>query len=101
MRRTTILLLLLLVILPCRVIAENHHDAECVMRKAIVCAPLHLRGIEHYEANSYIRGSVVFSNIPTLLQHNLGSRCPETNYAYMLETFSFMEYNLQIHTNKL
>lgn len=93
MRRTTILLLLLLVILPCRVIAENHHDAECVMRKAIVCAPLHLRGIEHYEANSYIRGSVVFSNIPTLLQHNLGSRCPETNYAYMLETFSFMEYN--------
>lgn len=74
-------------------VAQVQHDAECVMRRAIVSAPLHLRGIKHYEANVYIRGSVVFSHIPTIFEQNLGERCPQTNYAYILENFSFMQYD--------
>lgn len=93
MKYRLVLLVAFLTLLTSQTKASANVDVENVMRKAIVSAPLHLRGVERYEANIYIKGGVVFTKIPQIISANLGSKCPNVNYAYMLENFSFVEFN--------
>lgn len=52
-------------------IYSGEDPAYAIMRKAIARAPYHLRQVENYEAEVYLKGSLNMKKIPRILQKNM------------------------------
>ena len=78
-----------------RVTATGEDPAYGIMRKAIGLAPYHLNRIKHYEAEVYIKGSVVVNKIPRLLTRNINAEGLDIKEgdSYLIESINEIEYD--------
>lgn len=78
-----------------RVTATGEDPAYRIMRKAIGLAPYHLNRIKHYEAEVYIKGSVVVNKIPRLLTRNISAEDLDIKEgdSYLIESINEIEYD--------
>ncbi|MBS0012172.1 MAG: carboxypeptidase-like regulatory domain-containing protein, partial [Bacteroidales bacterium] len=78
-----------------RVTATGEDPAYRIMRKAIGLAPYHLNRVRHYEAEVYIKGSVVVNKIPRLVARNINA--DDLNIkegdSYLIESINKIEYD--------
>jgi len=77
-----------------RVVASGEDPAYMVMRKAIGLASYHLNVIKSYDAEIYIKGTVIFDNIPKALAKKIeinDVRLQE-NKVYMLESLNEVKF---------
>ncbi len=77
-----------------RVTATGEDPAYGIMRKAIGLAPYHLNRVKHYEAEVYIKGSVLVNKIPRLLKRNMDKEGVEIEEgdSYLIESINNIEY---------
>jgi len=80
-----------------RVTATGEDPAYGIMRKAIGLAPYHLNRVRHYEANVYIKGSVVVNKIPRIMRRNINASNSDINIkegdSYLIESINKIEYD--------
>jgi hypothetical protein len=62
-------------------IYSGEDPAYAIMRKAIARAPYHLRQVENYEAEVYLKGSLNMKKIPRILQKNMEKMARKLNRA--------------------
>jgi len=77
-----------------RVTATGEDPAYRIMRKAIGLAPYHLNRVRHYEAEVYIKGSVVVNKLPRLITRNIDKEGIEIKEgdSYLIESINNIEY---------
>ncbi|MBN1388498.1 MAG: carboxypeptidase-like regulatory domain-containing protein [Bacteroidales bacterium] len=78
-----------------RVTATGEDPAYGIMRKAIGLAPYHLNRVKHYEADVYIKGSVVVNKLPRLITRNIEKEDVEIREgdSYLIESINKIEYD--------
>ena len=54
-----------------RVYSNNEDPAYAIMRKAISMAPYYLRQTSHYDADVYLKGSLVLDKVPKIIKHQM------------------------------
>jgi len=79
-----------------RVTATGEDPAYGIMRKAIGMAPYHLNRVKKYEAEVYIKGSVVVNKIPRIMQRNINANNIDIEIkegdSYLIESLNKIEY---------
>ncbi len=77
-----------------RVTATGEDPAYGIMRKAIGMASYHLNRIKHYEADIYIKGSVVINKIPKVVARNIKANDIEVREgdSYLIESMNKIEF---------
>ncbi|MGM0666203.1 MAG: DUF5686 family protein, partial [Bacteroidota bacterium] len=77
-----------------RVTATGEDPAYGIMRKAIGLAPYHLNRVRHYQAEVYIKGSVVVNRIPRIVRRNINSGDINIREgdSYLIESMNRIEY---------
>ncbi|MFO7754381.1 MAG: DUF5686 family protein [Bacteroidales bacterium] len=78
-----------------RVTATGEDPAYGIMRKAIGLAPYYLNRVSHYEADVYIKGSVVVNKIPRLVKRNISAEDIDIKEgeSYLIESINKIEYD--------
>ena len=54
-----------------RITASGEDPAYGIMRKTIGLAPFYLHHVNHYKAQVYLKGNLIFNNIPRIMQRSL------------------------------
>lgn len=77
-----------------RVTATGEDPAYRIMRKAIGLAPYHLNRVRQYQAEVYIKGSVVVNKIPRIVRRNINSGDIDIREgdSYLIESMNRIEY---------
>lgn len=77
-----------------RVVASGEDPAYAVMRKAIGLSAYHLNVIKSYDAEIYIKGTAIFTNIPRALAKRieLNDVRLQENKVYMLESLNEVKF---------
>lgn len=80
-----------------RVNASGEDPAYRIMRKAIGMAPYHLNRVKHYQAEIYIKGSVLINKIPRLVKRNLKANAGDIEItegdSYLIESLNRIEFD--------
>jgi len=78
-----------------RVTATGEDPAYSIMRKAIGLAPYHLNRVSHYQAEVYLKGSVVVNKIPRIVKRNINANDLDIKEGetYLIESMNRIEYD--------
>lgn len=78
-----------------RVTSSGEDPAYAIMRKAIGYAPYYLNQIKHYQAEIYIKGSVIVRNIPKIMKRSIevNDEFIKEGEVYLIESINEIEFN--------
>lgn len=78
-----------------RVTSTGEDPAYAIMRKAISYAPYYLNQIKHYQAEVYIKGSVIVRNIPKVIRRQIevNDEFIKEDEVYLIESINEIEFN--------
>ncbi|TFH39429.1 MAG: carboxypeptidase-like regulatory domain-containing protein [Bacteroidia bacterium] len=78
-----------------RVTSSGEDPAYAIMRKAIALAPYYLNQIKHYQAEVYIKGSVIVRNIPNIIKRQIevNNESIREGEVYLIESINEIEFD--------
>jgi len=78
-----------------RVTSTGEDPAYAIMRKAIAFAPYYLNQIKHYQAEVYIKGSVIVRNIPRVIRRQIevNDEFIKEGEVYLIESINEIEFD--------
>jgi hypothetical protein len=75
--------------------SSKEDPAYSIMRKAIARAPYYLNAVQHYQAEVYLKGTVVVNNIPRLMRKAFKANDAQIREGdkYLIESHNEIEFN--------